>query len=174
MKNLHLLAVFICNCDKITYMKNSFNIVLAVLFAIGALAGYAAYKYPIQKGDNELLVQNTETQNEFSCPPQTPQGAQIMPGEPLPGKYQFVSDFTHDILRCDGNSWGGDFPGCDNWVTVPSTPWHEGDVVYSCAGLYEDRGPDIGWGIALSDDKANTRVPLKYVKKVPDSTPLTK
>lgn len=155
--------------------KSFVNIILVVLIIIliGSL-GYVllnkknSFSISFLSGKSQPVVQKEDV-----CPPLTPQQAEMYEGKPIPGKYQFVLDFNLDGFECKGNSWGGDFPGCDNWVPVVTTPWHVGDVVNSCFGSFEDQGSDAGWGISLRGE-SNAHVPMKYVIKVPDITPTTK
>jgi hypothetical protein len=109
------------------------------------------------------------------CPPLNSQQARMSEGKPLPGKYQFVSDFTQDVMRCeDGWLDGGWGPSCRGEIeNVTITRWKTGDVIYSCRALWDSGdGPDDGWGIGIMEG-SHTRVPLRYVEKVSDTTPIT-
>ncbi len=129
---------------------------------------------PVTQNDTKTVVRtDSKTKNDDTCPTLTSQQASTVDGKPLPGKYQFILDFKQDGFKCIGKSWGGDFPGCDKSIPITTIPWYKGDVVNSCFALYEDEGSDTGWGIGL-ENGSNTRVPLRYVKKVSDTTPITK
>lgn len=159
------------NIKKIILLGVAVLVGIGVYFVIQSLGGqYTHYPKPVQ----DIKIKKIRSAGD--CPPANSQQAKVVEGKPLPGKYQFVSDFTQDVMRCE-DGWidvGGWGPNCrGNIENVTITRWYSGDVIYSCLALWDSGdNPDSGWGIGVMEG-SHTRVPLRYVKKVLDDTPVT-
>ncbi len=155
-------------------MNKNILVVLTLIAVALIVGGYKFYKENPRDTQDIFAQNDIKAKNDMECTPSTSQEMQTSSAKPLPGKYQFIADFNEEGFECIGGAYGGDFMTCSSGkeVAVTTTLWHTGDVVNSCFALYEDRGSDIGWGIGL-DSGSRQRIPLRYVKKVPDTTPVT-
>ncbi len=159
-------------------------LVIAILILL-AFFGYQYSKntnYPTENNisvsqvvnDEDLSVQIVETKisNVGSC-----RSIGSMNDVYPPGKYQFTQEYVRDTSwKCVGGGYGGDMFNCSGKeVPLSRVRAQIGDVIDVCRVFNHGSISEPKWELDIDRNNSSPAlsIPLSYVKKVPDTTPLS-